>query len=97
MDTENREDITTSVGLPENPQDVPEPVGLLKTHEWAQTLARWVTDTGVAVRARLPFLSQMAYKAKKPPEPFLSGTTQLSLLGFLVVELLLLFELQIHP
>lgn len=94
MEKNSIEERSGSVGLPENPMDVPEPVGLIRAREWAQSVARWVTDTGVAVRARLPFLSQMAYKAEQKPEPFLSGTTQLSLFGFLVVELLLLFELQ---
>ena len=95
---EHREDVPASAApLPENPQDVPEPVGLLNTGYWAQTVARWVTDTGVAVRARLPFLTKMADRAPEPSKQLLSGTTQLALLGFLAVELLLLFEMQIRP
>ena len=83
--------------LPDNPLDVPEPIGLLKGGYWAQTVTRWVTDTGVAVRARLPFLSKMAEQAPKPNQQLLSGTTQLALIGFLIVEIILLVEIQISP
>ena len=95
---ENSESVDSEViKLPDNPQDVPEPIGLLNAGYWAQTVTRWVTDTGVAVRARLPFLSKMADQAPRPSKQLLSGTTQLALMGFLVVELILLFEMQIRP
>jgi len=83
--------------LPTDPQEAPEPVGLWKAGHWAQKVARWVTDTGVAVRARLPFISGLADKSPPVAKQLLSGSAQLSLAGLLIIEVLLLLQLHIQP
>ena len=83
----------TLVAIPDNPLDVPDPVGLWRAGYWAQSLVQWVTDTGVSVRARLPFIRSTP--VVKPPEPSgMSGTTQLAVAGFLSIELVLLWSIQ---
>ena len=80
--------------LPVDPVDAPEPIGLWEAGHWKDTVMRWVTDTGAAVRARMPFLQPQVESGPGPGWTILTPRAQCYLASFLVIEVLLLLRLQ---
>jgi len=86
-------------GLPEDPVDPPEPMGLKRAGLLVDTLVRWVTDTGAALRrGDLPTLGVMSH-AKATPSFSTSrsdstdpGLVKLSLTVLLCLEGLMLWS-----
>ena len=78
--------------LPDDPGEPADPIGLLKSGHFASKVIQWITDTGVSVRARLPFLLEQTQPVPAEAGVMISGTTRLAAVGFVFVEAFLMWQ-----